>query len=491
GLTADDFEVRDNGVVQPVTHFAEYEDKQAPRPSAQTAAAPAPQPAAPPPQKRTLVLFVERQVLRPAQADSFVASMKKLLHDTVRPGDSAAVVSFGHVTKVEQDFTGDLAHLDAAVDRLRPLFERFGQNTEGEAIQNEYMQELLDEAAAESGTTEARSVIMSGTVEATRQLVDIRRKVYTLNMLVNTMAGVDGRKAVFLATRRFGKYAGWEYIGRGLLQMEQGSDAQFFLTTDLRDELTRNANAAGVTFYPIYPEGYVERPRTNAEGANFRPDHSKSDGILLNETVAIGELADRTGGVAGWGVKDIERIANAMRDDLSSYYSLAFRAPKGVSTHKVTVTAKERGYTVRARREFVEKTDDMKMSDRILAALYQPQKASSIPVDVQILDKKKLKNGWSIPIVIRVPAASLTALPDTNGRSGVFRVYAASGGLLGINGDVHQKSQPFTIPAGAKDAATKIFIYSFEMRTDTRTDRIVIGIYDELSKQYGIVRVKL
>ncbi|HEV2719792.1 MAG TPA: VWA domain-containing protein, partial [Thermoanaerobaculia bacterium] len=161
GLTADDFEVRDNGVAQPVTHFAEYEDKQAPHASAQTAAAPAPQPAGPPPQKRTLVLFVERQVLRPAQADSFVASMKKLLHDTMRPGDSAAVVSFGRVTKIEQDFTGDLARLDAAVDRLRPLFDRLGQNTEGEAIQNEYMQELLNEAAAESGTTEARSVIMS------------------------------------------------------------------------------------------------------------------------------------------------------------------------------------------------------------------------------------------------------------------------------------------------------------------------------------------
>ena len=211
----------------------------------------------------------------------------------------------------------------------------------------------------------------------------------------------------------------------------------------------------------------------------------------MNETVAISELADRTGGVAGWGVKDIDRIANALRDDLSSYYSLAFRTPRGISTHKVTVTTKERGYTVRARHELVEKTDDMKMSDRILAALYQPQKASSIPVDVQVLDKKKLKNGWSIPIVIRVPAASLTALPDTNGRSGVFRVYAASGGLLGINSDVHQKSQPFTIPAGAKDAATKVFTYSFEMRTDTRTDRIVIGVYDELSKQYGIVRVKI
>jgi len=491
GLTAADFEIRDHGAVQPITNFAEYRDEQ-PRaaPSPAPTAAAVPRPAAAPPQKRTLVLFVEHQYLSPWQADSFVATMKKLLHDTVRPGDSAAVVSFVYTTKVEQDFTGDLAQLDAAVDRLRPLFDRWGaKRTESEAIQNEYLQEVLERATRESRAAAAASLVLNGEAMGVRQMVDIRRKVYTLNMLVNMMAGADGRKAVFLATQRFGKYAGFEYWGRGLLELN--SNMPFFLTDDLRDGLTRNANAAGVTFYPIYPQGFVELPSVSAERSSASKDPAKPDGILMNETISIGELADRTGGVGGWGMKDVEKIANAMRDDLSSYYSLAFRAPKGVSNHKITVTTTEGGYTVRARHEFVVKTDDMKMSDRILAALYQPQKASLIPVDVQVLDKKKLKRGYSIPIVIRIPASSLTALPDKNGRSGAFRVYAAAGGPLGINSDVNQRSQPFTIPAGAKDAATKIFTYSFEMRLDTRSDRIVIGIYDELSKQYGIVRVKI
>ncbi len=490
GLTAADFEVRDHGAVQPITNFAEYRDEQRPEKSVPQPAAPQP-PAPAPPQKRTLVLFVEKQYLPPGQADSFIATMKKLLHDTVRPGDSAAVVSFAYTTKVEQDFTGDLARLDAAIDRLRPLFDRWGaKRTESEAIQSEYLQEVLDRATKESGTADAASLVLNGEAMGVREMVDIRRKVYTLNMLVNMMAGVDGRKAVFLATQRFGKYAGFEYWGKGLLAWDPNR-MPFFATYELRDTLTRNANAAGVTFYPIYPQGFVEIPSIGAERASASKDTAKAGGIVMNETVSIGELADRTGGVGGWGIKDVEKIANAMRDDLSSYYSLAFRAPKGVSNHKITVTTTDGAYTVRARREFIEKTDDMKMSDRVLAAMYQPQKPSAIPLDIQVLDRKKTKRGYSIPIVIRFPASSLTALPDIKGRSGVFRVYAAAGGALGINSDVHQKSQPFTIPASAKDAATKIFTYSFEMLTDTKTDRIVIGVYDELSKQYGIVRVTI
>jgi len=506
GLTAADFEIRDNGVPQPITNFAEYNDDgvrgpatPAPAEGGAPTAVSAPQRAR---EKRTLVLFVERQVLKPAQADSFVASLKKLLHETMRTGDTAAVVSFRFVPKVEQDFTGDLTRLEAAIDRLRPMFDRFGENIEGEVIRNAYLQELDAEVtAAGGGSADLRtSPTLKGTDRAQREFLDIRRKVQMLNMLVNVMAGVDGRKAIFLATRRFGKYAGCEFICHGL--GPPNDDMLFFDTEKLRESLTRNANAAGVTFYPVYPEGVVEVPLANVEQGRLTRSQlygttpiswqrlGQTDVVVLNETKSIGDLAARTGGVVGWGFGDVAKIASAVREDLGAYYSLAFRTPKGMETHKITVKSNH-GYTVRARSEVVEKTDEMMMSDRVLAALYQPQRGSAIPVDVQVLGKKKVKLGYRIPIVIRIPAASLTALPDAGGRSGVFRVYCAAGGTLGVNSDVHEQSQPFTIPAGAKDAATKIFTYSFEMLTDTRSDRIVIGIYDDLSKQYGVVRVML
>ena len=161
------------------------------------------------------------------------------------------------------------------------------------------------------------------------------------------------------------------------------------------------------------------------------------------------------------------------------------------ATHKITVTTKNRSYAVRARREFIEKTDLMQMTDRVVASLYQPTKAQTLPIDVQILGMTKKGRRYHIPIILRIPASALTTLPGDHGQSGSFRVYAAAGGQLGIMSDVYEKSQPFTIPEGATDVATKQFTYEFEMVTDARADRIVVGALDELSKQYGVIRVKL
>jgi VWFA-related protein len=496
GLTAADFEIRDNGVPQPITNFAEYEDKPAAAPATidgkagveSTAAAAAPR------EKRTLVVFIERQVMAPAQADTFIESIKRLLHDSMRPGDSAAVVTFRYAMKVEQEFTGDMTKLDASLDKLHTFFDRVSQDPESENIRNEYMQELLDQDAAAAGQVSVQSLILSGYDQRRRAFLDIRRKINTVNTLVNTMAATEGRKAILLATRRFSQYAGVEYSRGG---PGPSTDDEEFNTLTLRDQLVRNANAAGVTLYAVYPEGLVDTPIGNVErrmSSNPSTDmarFSRGNAILLNETAALNDVAARTGGVAGWGFTDVAKIANTMRDDLSSYYSLAFKAPKKSATHKITVTTTNRGYTVRARREFVEKTDAMQMTDRVVSSLYQPQRISTLPIDVQILGITKVKNRWHIPVVIRIPAASLTALPDDKGMSGSFRVYAAAGGLLGIMSDVYEKSQPFTIPKDATDVATKQFTYEFEMVTDARADRIVIGAYDELSKQYGVMRIKL
>jgi hypothetical protein len=101
-----------------------------------------------------------------------------------------------------------------------------------------------------------------------------------------------------------------------------------------------------------------------------------------------------------------------------------------------------------------------------------------------------VKNRYHIPVVLRIAASALTTLPDNKGNgSGSFRVYAAAGGVLGIMSDVYEKSQAFTIPRDATDVATRQFTYEFEMVTDARADRIVVGAYDELSKQYGVVRI--
>src|SRR5436309_7353152 len=78
GLSKDDFEIFENGKLQPITNFAEYEDvgsalAPAATPTAATAA---------PPQTRTIIFFFDRFYLPKFRNDPLFASIRKLMHDS-------------------------------------------------------------------------------------------------------------------------------------------------------------------------------------------------------------------------------------------------------------------------------------------------------------------------------------------------------------------------------------------------------------------------
>src|SRR5262249_16476377 len=117
GLKRDDFEVYEDGVRQPITNFTEY----AGEPSAEKETRATATTAAPPsaPQRRTVIVFIERFYLPHFSADPFFAAMKKLLHDTIRRGDRAIVLTWNSgAMATRQGFTDDLRAIDAAVDAI-------------------------------------------------------------------------------------------------------------------------------------------------------------------------------------------------------------------------------------------------------------------------------------------------------------------------------------------------------------------------------------
>src|SRR5947209_505570 len=121
GLRRYDFEIFENGVRQPITNFAEYSSATPQQTGVVSAQVPAavPQAAPPPPQQRSIVVFVERFQLPAFRSDPMFAAMKKLLHDSVRPGDRVMVVSWNQgLVGIRQNFTDDLTKIDKALDAI-------------------------------------------------------------------------------------------------------------------------------------------------------------------------------------------------------------------------------------------------------------------------------------------------------------------------------------------------------------------------------------
>ena len=509
GLTAADFELRDEGTLVPITNFAEYstEDESA-RVSASGESSPAR--AIAPVDRRTIVLFIERFSIPNAQSDRFFVELKKLLRSTIREGDAAAVVTWNYVMKVRQNFTSDHAALDRALDGVAADMARQSLDAETELLRSAFNQEMLDRASIEQSLNPVPSATNDGRASALHALVDIRRKAVALSTLIDTMAAAPGRRMLFMATRRFSQFAGAEFFGGDVPQQHRAD----FDTREIREEVAASANAAGVTIYPLYPEGAEQvvmasvEEGARVEGINIggrivRRDNdrwrkdaekaSRSGVVLMNETAAIGELANQTGGVAGWGKTDIIRLAEAIRNDSTAYYSLAIRAPESNGkARRISVTTKNRAHRVRSRREYVIKTDAALMRDRVRGALYSSVGDPALSFVVETGEPRRAARRYRIPVTIRIPVASLTTLPRDGTNAGSFAVYAAAGGMLGIMSDVTEKTQPFTVkPEDVEKAKTAFITYELEVVCDGRADRVSIGVLDDVSRHWGVVTVKV
>jgi VWFA-related protein len=501
GLLRDDFEIFENGVRQPITNFAEYSSTPPQQQSGVvTAQVPVPAPQPPPSQQRSIVVFVERFQLPAFRSDPMFAAMKKLLHDSVRPGDRVMVVSWNHgIVGFRQPFTDDLSKVDTALDAL-------ARRTV--TMNRDQMDDLRQELATipdafgggrqpieDTGLDFSREA--SARMKAQIAMDDEKRKVETLKALMRSMGGAEGRKVLLLATHRLSEYAGAEafYIaGAGQLPAEVQSE---FDAKPLLRTLVETANANGVTIYPIYAEGLGSTTLPAADQANApSPGSGAFDyRVLSNETPMLDFVAKETGGVSAWGSTEVTKLLPRIGDDFDSYYSLAYRAtPTKAAARKIEVRVKDPSLSVRSRRQFVPKTEVTRMEDRVIGALFGNAPRSAFRFAAKSAAPARTKNKtYLFPLTVQVPIAALTPLRGQGDvYNGAFSVYLAWGSTIGGVSDTHHDTQPFSIPAADLDKAkTGHFTYTISVESLTPSLRVALGIYDEVSRDYAVGLINL
>lgn len=517
-LKPSDFVIRENGKVQPVTNFAEYapegrEERGTVAVEAGTEAAPQPTPQTAKAEdvQRTIVLFFDDFTMPEFAAKEFFGGVRDLLQRTVRPGDAVAVVSWSGLSLIRQEFTDDLNAIESAIAKVEkesigPYTDRTAYARRQEAFEQAFQADLMAAGYSVDAGTSATFAALS---EATFERYRIEQKATDIQSFMRSMSGVEGKKLMILAMHRFGNNAGTEQFG-GIVPFKYIGDVD---TRVLREKIARTANANGVTLYPVYPPGLVWTPRANATEIradvftiNSDADVARSaldNNVLMNETASLTELADYTGGLSHYGSKNIVDLLPRIADDIESYYSLGYRATtRGRDdVRKIEVTVKNSDYVVRSRDQFVEKSEHTKMTDRVVANLFQPLDQplgqpldrTMLRVDAEVGEwKQTAKNRWTAPLKVRVPIGALTTVTGPDGASGGFSVYVASGGILGVMGDVERRTQPFTIkPEDLERSKTSHFTYELTLQVDAVTRQISIGVLDEVSREFGLKRLEV
>ena len=524
GLSKDDFEIREGGRVQPVTNFAEY----APADGVVTAdlAAPGeigPASALATPERRSIVIFIEAFKTRDFRSKPLFDAFRSMLREVVRPGDAVAVAMFTGSLVIVQEFTGDIAKLEAAIDTVEASTTGVAHDATAEVRRQNALEEqavrnmnraddpfnlLGDLPGEKSGRGKTRPTDHMHDVaggeklrRAKYELLRIRQKADAAAALIESIGGVSGRKVLIMATERFGRHAGAAFYDGKVPERHAGE----LDTKEIRERLTGVANANGVTIYTLYPVEVDSRPRnevTEVRAEVYKVDaqadavRSTEDmNLALNETASLTEIAGATGGRMASGAAGIVELLPLIADDLQSYYSLAYRSGSspGKGRRDIEVRTKDRSLTVRARRQLVRKAETAKMHDRVVGNLYRPSEQARLPISASAGSLTKVEgNRWSLPVSVRIPIGSLTLTPGNEGHAGTFSVFVASAGPLGLTSEVQEQKQRFAIPpADLERARASHFTYDLTIEVDAASDKVTVGVQDEVSAEFGLAVVHL
>jgi len=501
GLTKDDFQLYENGVPKNISNFYEVQGNKALHAENTPVAAPDAKPAPaetaaavePENMRRRVIFYIDNLSLAPFNRNRVFKDMKQFAKDVLRPGDEAMIATFNRSMKVRLPFTRDLEAIQSMLDTIA------GESGEGIANRSE-SKDVIDRIQNDAQT-------MDDAVGYARQYAqsvehDLRQSVESLNALMSTLAGVEGKKILVLTTEGFqmepgremfylidevGRQKGWE-SGSSLLQ-----GMEFDATRDIQS-IAQTANANGITLYAIHAGGLAAMSEGMSADQQQATPFIVSQEAVSNSTESLQMIADMTGGLASINTNNFAQAFKNIERDLDSYYSLGYRAgtERVDRQRNLEVRVKNRNYIVRSRQTFVEKSTYAEMNDRVIANLLYKTKANDLHILVRTGTPVPQDDLFKVPVEIQIPMESLTLLPQGNEYMGGFSVYVAVANKDGDMSDVNRQSHQIRVPADDfKKLKGKYYAYDVDLLMEGGPNRISIGVIDDVSSVTGFDRIPI
>jgi VWFA-related protein len=411
-LTAADFELREDGKLRAITHCSYL-------PLAPASPSPAARPVAPgrSPEmnredaRRTMAFVVDDLSL---SFESMVR-VRKMLSDFVdremQPGDVAAIVRVSAGMGVLEQLTADRRLLHTAIDRIRFSLRSRGVllSTMAAAGGDGPAAGGAGGAALAAAEAQLRSLLSKS--ERSREVLSAAGTLGALNLVLQGLRGLPGRKSVVLLSEGFSLY-----------------DEDGFYSTWLADAVGRAsdaANRASVVVYALDPSGLQTlRPTAASTGAAKGSAHD-----LEKVRAGVRTMAADTGGLFFGDTNDLGDAVGKVLRDQQGYYLIGyepdeatFRAPRGPSSyHRIALRVKRPGLRVRSRKGFYAVPDPLERPApedpiaQVLAAVASPFARTDVRVRLTSLYAYEKERGGYLRSLLHLDARDLTFTPGTDG----------------------------------------------------------------------------
>jgi VWFA-related protein len=388
-LTKDDFRVKVNGKVQPISVFSMESAHGAPS-TLQTASfgpSATPQGTLPPnvfsnrlavqtgaPSSVNVILLDTRNT-RAADQIYAKAQIVRYLH-TLQPTDHVGIYTFGGTLKVMHDYTSDSAGLIAKLNSEKnwDLPDTSETDAQGAlqsdgAIYDDMMRGVAGGSPAE------RSFYTTDRVLST---------LHAFEFIAEHLAELPGRKNLIWVSGGFPLDIGFDSIADW---KNPAVDQRTF--TDEVDRTMRAMNDANIAVYPVDARGLMTNPKFSAEARkapSVRPSLAPPIGVKDQQTMQ--EVASRTGGLAFYNTNDLAKAIHSAVEDSQVTYTIGFYPTDDSfdgKFHKVDVEAPSKsGVKLRYRKGYfdvAEKPEDDKSRQvELRDAVWSPIDATSLGI---------------------------------------------------------------------------------------------------------------
>ncbi len=505
GLKREDFQLFENGRPVEVTNFFAVNEGRPVTPLEDKAAAPAPAvpgtapaPAPPEPEKAEmpedqrlrLVVYIDNFNLRPFNRNRVMRELRAFIGQKLTKGDQLMLVTYDRELHIRRTFTSDPSLIAAALLDIEKIS---AMGVHADSDRRDTLQRIEDSQTVSEASGYARSYAQS-------TFNDLSFSVDALKKLIDSLAGMPGRKAVVYVSDGLQMIAGQDVFYA--VQNKYGEQSSLIQSLEFDasrrlTELTAQANANRVTFYTIDAAGL--RPYDSVSAENRGPGPQSPGLSQLVDSVRISNLqsplqmlAERTGGVAiintNVVMPQLERIAR----DFNTYYSLGYSPPHygDGRYYKVEVKVKNRkDVVVRHREGYRDKSTEARMTDGTLAALSFPFEENPLGVAVEFGQAKPRDDGFFlVPVMVRIPIGKLVLVPREQTEEAKVRLFVAAIDSNGRTSDVQQVPVPISIPkAEVATAQGKQYVYTVTLMMRGGNQRVAVGVRDDVGAEASFV----
>ena len=487
GLKADDFEIKQDGIPQKITNFYAVSGGKVIFEDGSTVPFDAKEPATPqvpPVVQAHYVFYVDNQNIQPQTRNRMFKRLKEFIVEAVGPNAEGMIVTYNKSLKVRKNFT---SHPNELVSTLDEIELDTGGGTNAVADRKDTLQRIDD--AKSSMEAQNYAVAYS---KALRN--DIEFTVDALVDTITSLAGLQGRKNLIYVSEGLPATAGLEMYEAIRQKFQDPSASMQEFEYDLNSrymKIISAANANGVTMYTLDASGLQTDSTMSAE--NRTTDiHVNDFFVRQNMQGPIRMMAEQTGGLTAINTNDWKANLDQIASDFSNFYSLGYRAAKGASDrgHRIEVSVKRKGLTVRTRTTFMEKSIETRTAESVVASLHYARNDNPLGVSVSVGDAKPYDNSnYLLPIRISVPIGKLGLVPSGEAYLGNFFIYFVVLDVTGNQSDLQIQKQDIKVPQ--KDLAVaqrKDFYYDVQLVVVPGGQKLAVGVRDGVSNVVSYVQ---